>query len=195
MTKEDRRIRYTKMVLKESLLQLMLEKPVSQITAAELCRRAELNRNTFYNHYSDAQDLLSQIEQELYDEILISVAQPLQFESAIGLVGDICASIMKNASVYKVLISENGDKNFLMRILFIAHDKSTQVWRQVAPNLKQDDMTKLYTFFAHGALAVIREWIANDCKEDPYHIATFIEGVCSRGVRGFVKKNANTIFE
>lgn len=42
MAGSDRRIRYTKQVLKDSLFELMQETPVEQITVKELCARADI---------------------------------------------------------------------------------------------------------------------------------------------------------
>ena len=52
MEKKDARKRYTQMVLKQSLLKLLKEKPVNKITVKEVCELAQLNRATFYAHYS-----------------------------------------------------------------------------------------------------------------------------------------------
>ena len=71
--KEDRRVAYTKMFLKESLLSLLQEKPIGKITPTELCRRADINRNTFYTHYESPEALLRSIEEELYGRIRHSV--------------------------------------------------------------------------------------------------------------------------
>lgn len=60
--KSDRRVRYTRMVLKQALLSLMLERPITRITVTEICERAEVNRATFYAHYADPYDLLARIE-------------------------------------------------------------------------------------------------------------------------------------
>ena len=46
------------MVLKQSLLKLLKEKPVNKITVKEVCELAQLNRATFYAHYSDCFALL-----------------------------------------------------------------------------------------------------------------------------------------
>lgn len=45
--RENRRTRLTKRLLRESLLELLHEKPVDHITVKELCECAELNRSTF----------------------------------------------------------------------------------------------------------------------------------------------------
>lgn len=58
----DRRVKYTKMILRQSLIEVLKEKPISRLTIKELCERADINRATFYSHYSDQFDLLKQIE-------------------------------------------------------------------------------------------------------------------------------------
>ena len=58
MRKTDARIRYTQRILKESFLTLLKQKPVNKITVKEVCEIAELNRATFYAHYSDCFALL-----------------------------------------------------------------------------------------------------------------------------------------
>lgn len=67
MGKSDARVRYTQRVIKESFLMLLRNKPVNKITVKEVCELAELNRATFYAHYSDCFALKESIEQELLD--------------------------------------------------------------------------------------------------------------------------------
>ena len=67
MRKTDARIRYTQRILKESLLTLLKQKPINKITVKEVCERAELNRATFYAHYSDCFALLESIEEDLLE--------------------------------------------------------------------------------------------------------------------------------
>ena len=62
--KESRKTRYTRMALEDSLIELMTKKPISKITIKELCENADINRTTFYSHYSDQYDLLRQIEDD-----------------------------------------------------------------------------------------------------------------------------------
>lgn len=54
----DRRKRYTRKVLKESLISLLKDKPISSVTVKEICELADINRSTFYTHYNDQFDLL-----------------------------------------------------------------------------------------------------------------------------------------
>jgi AcrR family transcriptional regulator len=74
-TSKDRRIKYTKMVLRESLIGLLELKPIERITIKEICEEADINRATFYSHYADQYDLLKQIEEDLYTNISSSLSQ------------------------------------------------------------------------------------------------------------------------
>ena len=72
--KDNRRAQYTKTALRRALLTLMLEKSVDRITVKELCTAADINRGTFYAHYATPEQLLAQIENEFYLDILTEVA-------------------------------------------------------------------------------------------------------------------------
>ena len=58
MASSDRRIRYTKQAIKDSLFELMQETPVEKITVKQLCAAADINRATFYAHYDTLTALL-----------------------------------------------------------------------------------------------------------------------------------------
>ena len=54
--KTDRRTRYTCQTIKDILLEELKTKPYSKITVTEICKKAEMNRGTFYLHYYDIDD-------------------------------------------------------------------------------------------------------------------------------------------
>ena len=62
--KTDRRVRKTKSQLKTGLAQLMREKSIREITVKELVDAVDINRSTFYLHYSDIPGLLAEVENE-----------------------------------------------------------------------------------------------------------------------------------
>ncbi len=108
--KIDRRVKYTKMVLKQSLLELMEEKPIGKITVTDICRTADINRNTFYVHYASPIDLLSQIQDELYLEIRHSIEKISGRETVVRLLTEICRAIADNGELCKIIISEHGER-------------------------------------------------------------------------------------
>ena len=67
--KTDRRVRKTKSQLKTGLAQLMREKSIREITVKELVDAVDINRSTFYLHYSDIPGLLAEVENEMMEEM------------------------------------------------------------------------------------------------------------------------------
>lgn len=59
--KDDHRVRLTKMLLHDSMLELMKDRPAGKVTVKELCEKAGVNRATFYAHYPDTYALLDEI--------------------------------------------------------------------------------------------------------------------------------------
>ena len=57
------------MVIRRAFLELLGRLPVEKITVAEICRKAEINRATFYRYYENQYDLLSSLENEMFEEI------------------------------------------------------------------------------------------------------------------------------
>lgn len=66
---ENRKVRLTKKVLKETLVELLLVKNIAKISVTELCDKADVNRSTFYSHYSGLEAVLNEIEDELAEWI------------------------------------------------------------------------------------------------------------------------------
>ena len=78
--KIDRRTRYTKNIIKESYLELLGELPPSKVTVTEVCRRADINRGTFYLHYEDLPQVMEELENAAYEEIIAFIHRSLADE-------------------------------------------------------------------------------------------------------------------
>ena len=66
--KQDRRTRYTRQTIKDTFLELLKQKSFTKITVTEICKNAEINRGTFYLHYYDIHDVLSDIFNMIYNK-------------------------------------------------------------------------------------------------------------------------------
>lgn len=56
--KQDRRVRRTKKLLKDALIELILEQGYDSITVQDILDRADVGRSTFYAHFNSKDDLL-----------------------------------------------------------------------------------------------------------------------------------------
>lgn len=175
------------MFLRESLLDLMKEKPIGKITPTELCRLADINRNTFYSHYDSPEALLRSIEDELYEQIRKSIERSLKKENISTLLTEFCQIIYDNGDLFTILFSDYGDKDFLRRIIELAHDRSIAEWKAAGMKEMDEDerVEMLYTFFVSGSVSVIQKWVQCGMKKSPSEIALFIEKVTYFGLQAF----------
>ena len=65
----DKRILNTKKKLTNTLLLLIKEKKIKDITVLELCKKAKINRTTFYKYYKDIDDIVHKIEESLLTDL------------------------------------------------------------------------------------------------------------------------------
>ena len=183
--KSDRRVKYTKMVLRQSLLSLMRERPLGRITVTDVCTLADINRNTFYAHYGSPAEVLEEIERELLQDVRSSVENYLQVEDVTVLLTEILRSLERNRALCSVLFSEHGDAAFLNRILNTAHDGSIRAWTQSKRVPDAEAMEMLYAFYANGSAAVIRHWVARGFRETPMEMAVFLQRLIGKGIQSF----------
>ena len=66
----DRRIKRTRTAVFNAVLDLMVEKDTSKITVLELCKRADINKSTFYLHYNSMDDCLHNCFQIIMNGII-----------------------------------------------------------------------------------------------------------------------------
>ena len=66
---ENRRVRMTRRLMKDALLELLEHTELSNISVTAICEAADVNRSTFYNYYTCPLDLLQEIEQDVLDQI------------------------------------------------------------------------------------------------------------------------------
>lgn len=61
-TKNNRRAKYSRQMIETTVLKLLETKPVTAISVTEVCQLADVNRTTFYRHYTDIPQCLESIE-------------------------------------------------------------------------------------------------------------------------------------
>src|SRR3954463_9894324 len=107
MRKDDTRIRRTRMQLGTAFLNLILEKPIRDVTVQDVLDRSGVGRSTFYLHYRDIDDLLlSQLE--MFCEVMSSVFSDQKNKShRVVPVAELFAHIGNQNKLYRVL-SDSG---------------------------------------------------------------------------------------
>ena len=184
--KENRKTRYTKKVLRESLMELMKTHPISTISVKEICAHADVSRSTFYTHYADQYDLLKKTEEEtlaFVDTILTKYAYyKNSTREAMQMLEEILQYIADNNKSIYVLFSENGDINFLKTLFSSMYQKNIM---KSLTNKLPDEQTKqyYYLFIVTGSIGLIYHWIKNGMDKPITELAKLIINLTSQILR------------
>ncbi|SET53914.1 DNA-binding transcriptional regulator, AcrR family [Salinibacillus kushneri] len=181
--KLDRRKKYTRKVLKESFIKLLAEKSISSITVKEICEMADINRSTFYTHYSDHYDLLDKIEEEITKDLsqyLNSYTFTIDEES-LQMTQKLLEYITRNKFMFQTLLNKNGDPTFEQKLMEIAQSFMMKNWKTFN-QVEEEQSRYLSTFVVSGAINVIKEWIEGDMGQTPKEMAVMINHFANYGV-------------
>ncbi len=173
--KIDRRVKYTKMVLEESFITLMEKKDISKITIKEICEKADINRSTFYAHYSDQYDLLRKIENKFLADIqaYLENFDKKYTEDILLITEKIFQYIRKNARICRLLLSERGDFTFQKKIMKLVYDL---IISEITGDNKitKEDAEYVYSFTVSGCVGFVQKWLDDGMKKSPRYMAEII---------------------
>ena len=185
LKQEDRRVRRTKKLLTQALTELLQKKQVNEITVKELTDLADMNRGTFYMYYKDIFDMLEKIEDELFQKLDV-IAQshehgdPTQQVKPILL--DLFRFIEENQEMCRVLLSPNGDMNFLHRLYEAIRERSLEIWKDQMGSLGEKEFDYRYSFVIFGCAGMIRAWVNRSCQETDMQMAELADRMIRRGI-------------
>ena len=168
---ENQRIRVTKRMLKEALVQLLESKPIEKITVYEICQTAEINRTTFYKYYGSQYDLLEDIEADFLHELEVN----LQDSDNIYTLLNILTYINTHRDACRVLLESSTSAGFLEKVF--SHTQLTRQLEHIAP--KQSEVSRKYLreFVVYGSYSIVRRWLLSEQPEPPEEIARIINDV------------------
>lgn len=164
----DNRVRVTQKMLQDSLLALMKEKSILDITVKEICEAAGVSRPTFYTYYDNQYGLLREIEEQTLIEAekiiftrITAAGKPGRLETALMLQG-LLQYIADNSNSIQVLLSENGDSSFQKRF-FRRGVGNIQLITEAAGLTSPDKEAAGYgfVFMIGGMLTLVQEWLKN----------------------------------
>lgn len=176
--REDRRVMYTKMFLRESLLALLVTKPIEKITPTELCRHAGINRNTFYSHYRSPEELLHSMEEELLRIIEASISGEATFVSTLY-------AMKANADSCKILLSPNCHSGIWERIFQGSTQRHLRELQETNPNLPEEQRRRITMFIVQGSIAVVQDWVQSGMQTPPEELAKLLTVIAADGTNAF----------
>jgi AcrR family transcriptional regulator len=167
--KADQRVKRTCNRLGTALLELILEKPLNEVTVQEVLDRAGVGRSTFYQHYRDKDDLLvSQLE--MFLEFMSTVLSVRHDKSnRVAPIEEIFAHIGNQNKIYKALSDSSRLNDFwdLAEGYFARGIEQRLVESGRLKALSSRELAACATALAGSLLSLLRWWLDRGEKETP----------------------------
>lgn len=154
---ENRRVRMTKSMMKEALLELLENKPLDKITVKDICESADVNRSTFYSYYESTKQLLLEIEDDVLNQLPVYTDSPNDYsnERFLSALEDFFDYVRSNERLFRILIVQRDSSRFNNRLVNTIMEKYKSV-------LKTDDeliARYTYVYCASGVIGILKEWL------------------------------------
>lgn len=180
---EDRRITRSKKALRAALIELMEEKGLDNITVNDLCTAADLNRGTFYNHFSDKEQLVESFEDEIMEGVAqmqsrmgdITIKDMVSFrvkKRPLPLLVELFDYLREQGDFLHAVLGPGGDVRFGPRLRDTVCTYLIQTILHERYRNDPDPFVRYYVaFYASAYLGVITRWIETGMEEDSNKMA------------------------
>lgn len=162
----DRRILRTRRNIRQAFLQLLSDKTLSQITVKELSDCADINRKTFYMYYSNIEEILAELENELVQKLVLVFEKEL-FENetfdSYSFFENLNHTIQEDIMLYRLL----NHSDLLAHLIQRAKDALIDVFFRKY-NISKDSDNERYILYAEyaasGILSMYTKWFSSDSQ-------------------------------
>ncbi len=192
MTKAESKYFNTAKRMDEAFLELMENKDLEYITVTEICKKAGVNRSTFYLHYETIGDLLSECVENMNEQFFSYFEEKpkdFEFKARNAPLEELYLITPKHLIPYLTYISEH--KNVFKIVLrnpqiMQAEKTYSTIFRDTIDSILEryeipkENREYLLSFYIEGVMGIVKRWLLRDCKDSVEYIAKIIMQVIRR---------------
>lgn len=160
----DSRVLKTEQAIKEAFMELVKEKGYNQVTVSDICKKSSINRNTFYLHYLDKDDLVVKILKTAYSTMDNALKEyTITYKTSMRKISE----IQIRWGIRNLLLFMESDKELYKTIL---QDESLNGYIDVMAKMLKKHIAELldisnasgnmiYEYAFSGMFGLIKQWV------------------------------------
>lgn len=170
----DRRIKYTRKVLNESLLQFLEKKEITKITVTEICAAADVNRSTYYAHFTDPYDQLAKLKTGILEDVAefcgrINTQEIPDSQKALRVLQTLLNYVAEKRAIFRTLLTRSGDHQLQHEILKLIGEKVFP--QEVDPLMSEEERAYLLIYASNGCFGMFYHWLMDENPIPPEQLA------------------------
>ena len=192
MKKSESKYFATAARMDEAFLALLEKKDFAYITVKEICEEAGVNRSTFYLHYETMADLLSESVSHMNEQFLTHMKKDTDafvtklwdcpLDELYLITPEYLTPYLDYIEQHKLLFRTATENAAVLGM-----DKSYErmfchVFTPILDRygIPQQDRPYLMAFYIQGLMAIISEWLKNDCTDSVEDVVNVIQRCVKR---------------
>ena len=183
--KTDRRVLRTRKAIRNAFVQLISERPVESITVKDIADRADINRKTFYNHYTDINELIDDLENEViraFDDAMTGIDLHKAMSDPDELYRRLMAIGIRCREYGMHLMSIQYDGELVGKIAGAL--KNSILRAPTDPGMDEKRFDMLLRFAVAGMLQTYQDWFESDRSEPAEAVTRWLSEIMVNGARG-----------
>ena len=188
--KNDKRSRKSRQAIKDAFKEMVLTQEMSHIVIKELAEKADVNRKTFYLHYTDVYNVLEDVEDELLEDIksifgkfdmnkIKTDPYPLLLAISDGVSGS------ENETFNKLLFSSTISGNFMRKIKDMLKKELFDSYKFTVANSMKANI--ILSFIVSGVVDCYRDWYLSDRSESLEELARELSELIKHGTARYLE--------
>ena len=196
MNKSESKYFNTAKKMDKALISLLEEKPFSYITVSEVCKKASVNRSTFYLHYENMVDLLNETARFLLNDFIAyfnidttnitSKFKEIPLDE-LNFITDkylhpYLSYIKENRRVFTTVLSHSDSFGFNEIFQRLYENIFNPILERFDYPLS--DRKYIMMFYLNGITAIAIEWLKDNCKKSIQEVSQIIHE-CIFGLKNY----------
>lgn len=169
---DGRRVRMTKLLLKNALIDIMKTKSIHLISIKEICEEADVNRSTFYRHYNTQYDLYNEIIEDISTDIGAIYKDDY---TTVEFLTKVLEYIESKRETFLVILSDKGCVTLGEAFVIFT-----------GRFIERENMSELVTyvteFISAGLTSTIWSWLNKENRRPASEVARVIHNLMMHGI-------------
>lgn len=164
---------YAQPLLHQALLALLQKKPLEKITVSELCKKAGVNRTTFYNYYTAPANILYELVEQF------AAALPLTGSAAADTITHLLTAMEENLSLSRLLLQALPGTYLSDRILALPQ-VDVLLTQGLSASASLRNKHAVQAFISAGSARLIADWLLSDERCSAQEETELILSICKK---------------
>lgn len=180
----DLRVIRTRKSIRQAIEEMIIEKDYHELTIKELTKRAGINRRTFYLHYYSLEDLITEIQEEIFQDISFNIINSFEGDRLNVEIStrNFFLYLEKQTTLHQKLMF-NSSYQFLFKNVnnqFIKNLINNCYFPSIPAAPEYQSLASV--FFSEAGIAIYQQWIKDGKKIPIEELADFASKLLRSGL-------------